>query len=665
MLHLTAGLGALALGGGILLREPRRARNRQFALLCAALAIWNLGLVLQSTAPQEQRFFWRLFFLTGSCSTAPIALHIVMVLVGVAPRLRRNALLATGAVALLLWLSAATPLYRTENRWQIAALVVLGTVLAVALVLLGRHAFRLPRGAERRAHLLIFWGGVIASTGGVSDFIPRDGLPLMRMGPPAVLVFLLMLCAVVVRHRFLDVHVFLARAVALLAGAGIVGLVFLAMTSWFGRRYIVLFFTSLLVLAAAGPVGRRILTRARALLAPEDPVARALLEISNSLTRATDRGQVWQAIEDGRRLLGRDVRLDVWLRRPGRERLELAYRSPRTGTGTHEELSADDPLVGWLQDEASPLSRRYLEQERRESGRERRERAAKALERLKALDLRLVVPLHRGESVSGWVGLGQALSERYLTAEVAAAFLAVGHQAQAGLDRIDALEAVKRKEALAAVGELAAGLAHEVRNPVAAIRGAAQALGPEATERQKTEMLEVLDEETERLGRFVGEFLDYARPGSPRREPVDLAAVARRSIEALRVTGVQIGWSLRAADGLPTVSGDPDQIRRAFENLILNASQAAGPDGHVAVELDEEDDGRVRVRFEDNGPGIPAEEVPLLFQPFHTTKTGGTGLGLALVHRIVEAHGGEVHVNGRAGEGAVFTLIFPTRPAAD
>jgi two-component system sensor histidine kinase HydH len=227
------------------------------------------------------------------------------------------------------------------------------------------------------------------------------------------------------------------------------------------------------------------------------------------------------------------------------------------------------------------------------------------------------------------------------------------------LNRIEALEIARRKQALADVGELAAGLAHEVRNPVAAIRGAAQAMGPAATEDQRREMLEVIEEETERLGRVVGDFLGYARPGLADRKAVDLAETIRRAGQSLELAGKKMDIRCNEAGPVDPALGDPDQLRRVFENLIRNAWEATGDGGRLRVDLSNVKNGRVAARLEDDGPGIQATDVPHLFKPFYTAKSGGTGLGLALVHRIVEAHQGEISVEGRPGIGAAFTVILP------
>ena len=178
-------------------------------------------------------------------------------------------------------------------------------------------------------------------------------------------------------------------------------------------------------------------------------------------------------------------------------------------------------------------------------------------------------------------------------------------------------------------------------------------------------MLQVIEEETERLGRVVGEFLEYARPGRPRSESVDLARLAQSALKSAELSGKQLQVEMVAAADAPAARGDADQLRRAFENLIRNAWEATGDGGRLRIDVHREGDRHVSIRFEDNGPGIPDDEVPRLFRPFHSTKSGGTGLGLALIHRIVEAHEGELRVEGRPGVGAAITLVLPVDGGAE
>jgi signal transduction histidine kinase len=653
-LHVAAGVGALGLGVAVLVREPRRRRNRLFAALCGALAVWNLG-VAASILEVGADLPWRLVFLFGSCAAAPIGLHFVLTVTGVAASWRRPALTIAYLAAAVLWLSSLR-FHDVQPQWNLVALAVLGSILAVAIAVLGRHAIGLPPGPERRAFRVVFGASALAVVGGLSDFVPRGDLDVIKVGPVFMLAFLLVVCSVVMRHRFLDVDVFLARAVALMAGAVGATLVLLATASLFGARFIPLFIASLMLLSTMGPLVRRMFTTAREFLGGEEQIARALVATSQELSHARSAAEVWAAIDDGRRVLPGDVHVVVYLGRVEGVFVPV-YRAGLDAAPA--EIPAGGGLPVMLAGERGPITRRFLEVETREGAPAGHDLAREALGHLEPVNGEMVVPLLGEDRLVGWITVGGGDSERYVRSQVAAAFMAVGNQALASLERINAQAEARRRETLAAVGEMAAGLAHEVRNPVAAIRGAAQAITPEATPEQSREMLEVIGEETERLGRVVGEFLDYARPSSPRRERVDAGDLAKRVARAAELSGIGLRVEVQISPDAAPVAGDTDQLHRAFENLVRNAAEATGEGGTLRIEVTAGGEGRTEISFADDGPGIPDVVIPHLFQPFHTTKTGGTGLGLALVHRIVESHGGSIRVEGRPGRGAVFTLELP------
>lgn|GEM_PF-1725578 len=655
-LHLAAGLMALILGVGSLMREPHRPRNRLFALLTAALALWNLGVVgdMVFRASHER---WHPVFLLGSCAAAPLGLHFAASLAGIGGRIRRVSLVTAYGLAAALWISSWTSLYADRRPWNLAALAVLGSILIAALALLVRQAVSGNAGPERAAFRLLTLGAVVMVLGGLSDFIPRESSHVPKLGPAALLFFLLVVSAVVVRHRFLDVDVFLARAVALLVGSAAATLLLMGVARASGERPLPLFLATILVLFVAGPVGEALLAGARNLFGSADPVAQALLAVSRELPMAESRFQVWEILENGHKSLPEEIRLVAYLRREDAQPFRLLYR---IGAGNPPTIcDAQAPLLQILSMDRAPVTRHFLEEETRESRDKRRILARESLGQMREQRLDLAVPLFRGECLIGWIGVGAELAGRYVKAEVATAFLAVGQQTLASLERIQALEEARKGAELAAVGEMAAGLAHEVRNPLGAIRGAAQVLASESDPRRSREMLEVIQEESDRLGRVVGEFLDYARPDSSRRERVDLGELARQCLHHFRLSDPTAQSELRVTPGCPAALGDADQLRRAFMNLIRNAREASGPTGSLRVEIASDHPRKVTARFEDNGPGIPLDRIPRLFRPFYTTKVGGIGLGLALVHRVVEAHGGEILVDGRPGLGAAFTLVLP------
>jgi signal transduction histidine kinase len=439
-------------------------------------------------------------------------------------------------------------------------------------------------------------------------------------------------------------------------GATIAALAIQAVARLSDSAFVPLLLVSLAVLLVAGPGRELALSGVRAALAPRDPVARVLASASGRLAVAQSAAEVWSIVDETCRRLPGDTRIHVLHADSPGSAFRDVFRSE--GLAPRPEVAPGADLPALLDAERAPATRRYLEAEAASGPARARARARAACGELEASGADLVVPLLGGGALSGWIAVS-GLPEEHVTAEVGAAFMAVAHQASANLERMAALEVARRREALAAVGEMAAGLAHEVRNPLAAIRGAVQVMAAAPDPERRREMIQVAEEETERLARVVGEFLDYARPGVTRREPVDLGEIARRVLRASDVAGRGLVADVRVAPGAPPALADPDQVERAFRNLVQNAADAAGPSGRLRIEILPGEAGAVAARFEDDGPGIAAEIMPKLFQPFCTGKPGGVGLGLALVHRVAEAHGGSVAVEPPRGRGACFVLTLP------
>ncbi len=219
---------------------------------------------------------------------------------------------------------------------------------------------------------------------------------------------------------------------------------------------------------------------------------------------------------------------------------------------------------------------------------------------------------------------------------------------------------VRLGENLATIGEISAGIAHEFKNSLATISGYAHILVGEDDPATMREFADKIRTETFNLSRMVGDFLQLGKPLELNRGPVDVQALLE---DCARECDVTLDCS-----GLPPeclLEGDPLALRQAFSNLLRNSADAvpAGTSPHVSVRFNVDGNDNIQLVLRDNGSGIPAEILPKIFIPFFTTKSGGTGLGLALVHRIVTEHGGSIAVADN-GSGTTFTLSFPARKLA-
>ena len=223
-------------------------------------------------------------------------------------------------------------------------------------------------------------------------------------------------------------------------------------------------------------------------------------------------------------------------------------------------------------------------------------------------------------------------------------------------------EQLRLKEALARLGELTAGLAHEFRNGLATIHGYARLLDPQGLPEQARTCVEGIREETTALGEVVTNFLRFARPDQLTLAPVDLRAVIARAVDDLPGAADAVTLDGR----FPTIEGDDVLLRQAFSNLIRNSLEACAADGRaprIAIRS-ELTSNEAQVTVEDNGPGFTPEALAKAFQPFATTKPNGTGLGLAIVQKVIVSHNGNVAAANHALGGAQFKLRLPIAPGA-
>jgi two-component system sensor histidine kinase PilS (NtrC family) len=236
---------------------------------------------------------------------------------------------------------------------------------------------------------------------------------------------------------------------------------------------------------------------------------------------------------------------------------------------------------------------------------------------------------------------------------------------------------LRRSSRLAGVGELAASIAHEIRNPLAAISGSVELL-KNGESADSARLMDIVLREIERLDALIADFLQFARPAAPKLESIAVMALLDEIAEMCRAA-CPIGVSVRVSGPADLrVSADATQLRQVIWNLVRNAVQAVGERGEIRLAaglaaggLPPQADGvadrsgsaggrgAVEIVVADDGPGITADALERIFDPFFTTKRTGTGLGLATVHRIITAHGGAIDVHSAPGAGAQFRVLLP------
>jgi len=250
------------------------------------------------------------------------------------------------------------------------------------------------------------------------------------------------------------------------------------------------------------------------------------------------------------------------------------------------------------------------------------------------------------------------------------------------ITEIKRLEArMRRSERLAALGTLAAGMAHEIRNPLSAVKTFVQLLPRKVDKPGFLEKFQrTVPRELDRINRLIEDLLELSRSPKYRFSIVDVGTLVHQTLELFEEELSSLGIELetRIDPGIPSVRADCDQLVKAFHNLIRNAMQAMPGGGELRVEasrctagvpdpahsLPEVNDW-LAVSFKDSGPGISEEDLKSIFNPFFTTKDTGTGLGLAITHKVISEHGGHIEAKSRVGEGSCFTVLLPVATLSD
>jgi len=704
---IALGLNLLLLGSA-LAPDRRSQRNLRFAYLATALAVWNLGVFgLRATADPETALIWQRVLHVGVIPIPVLFYHYVLAFLDLP---RRRPELIVGYVLCGVFLAAwPTPAFLhgvTESTWGFMPaagplyapfFVYFQSYLALGLVRLVRAYGSQSSSFKRNRTLLVITGVEVSLLGGIVD-IARFMLRwdwLYPIGIPSNAVFALALGVAIVRYRLMDVGVLAKRIVLyLLTSAALAPILFLGL--W-GLDQVALGRPS----ASMPADGVGTLTRDAAILLLVFTVALPLLrKLEGGLERLMFRRRhgVRDALvklikELGSLLeitaLARTLTEGLVTRVPvlsaGLYRYDAAAsRFTRLARATSD--SADAPATSPVLDKALALwlgmtgRTLIVEETSFRGGAYTKMRAVVA--QLEAERVALVVPLFMEGEVTAVLVVGEKLSgEIFDTDEIELLEMLAGETVialkNAGLyqdlqSRMEELqrtqESLVESAKLAAVGELAASVAHEINTPLMVILGNSNLLLRQLPSNSPASAkVSIIEMEAHRAGKIVRDLLNFARKREPKREQLSAHDVLDRAIDllgpklALAHVEVERVFDL----SLPAIAGDRDQLTQVFLNLITNAMDAMETGGRVVLQtgIHQGDDGRamVSVSVSDTGHGIPPEHRARIFEPFYTTKSEGrgTGLGLSVSLGILQMHGGSIEVDSKVGHGTTMRVTVP------
>ena len=288
---------------------------------------------------------------------------------------------------------------------------------------------------------------------------------------------------------------------------------------------------------------------------------------------------------------------------------------------------------------------------------------------MQSMHAKMCFPLWSERIVVGWIALSPSPWSDGFSREELRALRRIVSQIERSLDTIRSIDKLKEQHRLAALGTMSAGLAHEIRNPLAGIKGAAQFLQEQNQQEEQQEFLALIVSETDRLNQVVSQFLSYARPMQLHKEEGEINELLHSVVELEKANpqNQKITYELVVARTSKNLSFDSNLMYQVLLNLLQNAAQAMHFEGIITIRsklgsylyAPHQGQPSVEITVSDTGEGISKEEQKKLFIPFFTTKENGTGLGLAISQRLIEAHNGHISVQSRKGKGTTFTISLP------
>ncbi|MFZ9594943.1 MAG: two-component system sensor histidine kinase NtrB [Bdellovibrionia bacterium] len=686
---LWVAVTSFSLGFSVLSRNVRNKLFLAFASLTTVVSAWSLTFFLEKIGWGSGFYQLHLFF---NVLLGPVGLVFIRVLVRIQDSLSRRLLHGTSFLAAVL--SVALLFQFDETIWVRQLIYFLPAVLWFQIIYLMWIDQRLLQGIKRIPKMptvglgrknFIYFGGLLVLSLCFMDHIPELGVILPSVGNLSLAAYLFFLSQAITQQRLLNIGALFSRSLVLLVVALTLTALYSVLVAWIenspGLFFLNSFIASFLILMLLDPLRTFVGYFTQRLLSQKHrKLQQTLREAQRRLIGIVDLGSLFQAVLQ----TSEQVFHPRWtaffvlcaegtkfrrVRSAGDEPVSLNGSSSE---GVFKELLANHLILKHCEQQAKAgkfpvLLDQVLENEiDRSASRLQREYFGNLIEGLQALGCNLLIPLYDSGKILGFVTLLVPTPPEPW--ENNWGFLPVVYpyfeQVAQTMQNMEVYARRREKERLAALGEMAAGLAHEIRNPLGAIKGAAQFLDPSA-DRPESRFLKIIIEEVDRLNQVVTDFLDYSKPFSSEMVAVDLSKLSEKTVEFMRPSiRPELVLEVHSSREKAMVLASGEKMRQVLINLIQNAQNAleSRSSGLIRVRVsvggDFQDEGVV-LSVEDTGVGIKKENLEKLFIPFFTTSPRGTGLGLSISQKIVEAHRGRMEVVSEEGRFTRVSVILP------
>jgi signal transduction histidine kinase len=661
ILPFSVGLVYLLLACVVYGLKPTREAGLA-AALCLLAAVFHLTMF---DAHSTHRFtrLWQLYPFFG-----PLSVHLFALFPEERPGWTRPVVLLPLYVLALVvvgWRELTLDDAAASDRASLVSAILLSCEFTLDLGLLGDAMLRGSSPRVRNHAKSMFIGlGLTIGASVAWQFASRIGPPGLPMSADVAMVlsalFPVLITYAIVKRNLFDIDAMLRASLSwFLATLFVLGVYFAAVAAagnvaarWAGNSTTAAVVATLTAVLLFHPVRLRAQGIVDRLWFRDPELLPELIALLGTLPRAVAGGlpQVARAAVGPLRRIARARGAALWVRADSGFVMEAG------------EGELGEPLSKWSAEDSllDALARRGSAEALRDLA-GATEADSVTYSRLVAMKIELLVPLVSKGALIGILGVGapRAPARRY-GASVLRALSTVAPQLALSLEHANLVAEGVLRDRLAALGQLAAVIVHEVKNPLGIIKVSAGALKRRTHDDDAAELASCIEDEVDRIDATVRRLLDLARPQKPNLGPCDLRSVIRETLERLspdlQRAGILVEADLAAAG---KVEADGEELRRALLNLLLNAREAMPGGGKLAVRLRERA-AAVEIEIEDTGHGMDEATRSQLFRPFFTTRHGGTGLGLALVKRVIEDHQGAIRVESQPGQGARFTLTLPS-----
>ena len=675
LIPLIAALANLVVFVPILRQGIRRPLHRAFAAMTLVIVLWNLDIFSLYYFPDAlSAELWSRFFRSAIFFTAPTVVQFALVLSGTTGRVWRAVLGLAYVTAILLAIANLQGLLvdrLTPHVWgwyvvPTRLYAVFPATLLVFFLLAGEriwHTYRYSASPRQRAQAK-FWL-VAAGTAmplSLVNFLPAYGVRVYPIGNLGNVVYVWLLAYAIVRHRLMDVDYVVRKVVSFSLASVVVflpgGTALTVLTRAIGLEEPLLVVVPAIALGLVAVILIPTLQHAletqvqRALFPQTYDYRRRLRQLASDLGHVLNEARLVAQLGDALSEILEVESCEVFVRDESTQRLTRVYPTGPGGGEPFPETQLPEPFTG-------PILASELESQ---------ESPAAAFFRARGWEA--AVPLRIDQRGTGFFALGRNKDFRLFSGEDLQLLAAVAGAASVALENASLSRQLRHSEIvleranrLSSIGMLAAGIAHEIRNPLVAVKTFLDLLPQRLDDREfLTHFRDLSLGELRRVTDLIADLLALGKSKTAERRRIDLGPTLEPVVRLMESTARKREVEVAASfgDALPPVYADPDQLKQIILNLILNAVDSSAPGAHVTLDVRPGLPDGVVLEVRDEGGGIPPEQLETIFHPFFTTKETGTGLGLTLVHQMVVEHGGQITVESEVGRGSVFRVTLPS-----